>query len=410
MPVLTLGDHVPQDNFQIIAPDRRKHLAPLCDLLGKVFSHNGYFSFRDYSRKFYVENAFYDWDASRIGLTDGLIVTHWGVWDYPMRIGRSRVRTGGIGAVATHGDYRKHGLMDRTARESIEAMRRAGYDMTILFGIRNFYHRFGYVRAWSETSYIVALADLPAERPPARIRSFSPPGGPEFLSLYNRQNAQATGTAVRPTYLKNRYPGRWKGYCWRDDRGKLAGYVITAPLEGNFECVEACGDAETVLGVLARLGRRGRCREIRFNGLPHDGELARRLRQGNCRCEVQHHKNGGAMIHLINLPGSLQKLSGELSARLRQSHLAGWRGKLLIARERDAALLDINRTAVRVSPRGATRHSIGGGQQIAQLLIGTDEPEEIIEAGKMRLSGDARELVKVLFPSLHPMLSTWDRY
>jgi len=42
--------------------------------------------------------------------------------------------------------------MAKTVAATIEAMSQVGYDMTVLFGIPDFYHRFGYVRAWPLSS------------------------------------------------------------------------------------------------------------------------------------------------------------------------------------------------------------------------------------------------------------------
>jgi hypothetical protein len=57
-----------------------------------------------------------------------------------------------------------------------------------------------------------------------------------------------------------------------------------------------------------------------------------------------------------------------------------------------------------------TKHSISGENEIASLLIGTDEPEETVEAGNMKLTGEAKTLVPVLFPNEHPVLHTRDDY
>ena len=127
------------------------------------------------------------------------------------------------------------------------------------------------------------------------------------------------------------------------------------------------------------------------------------------------------MVRIINLAQTLEKMAGELERRLRASHLANWQGRLTIAEPREQATLAIDRSKVKVikvqGPRGRpgpragrTRHAIRGGDEIARLLSGSDEPQEVIEGGKMRLSGDARRLAAVLFPNEHPMLSAWDRF
>jgi hypothetical protein len=47
---------------------------------------------------------------------------------------------------------------------------------------------------------------------------------------------------------------------------------------------------------------------------------------------------------------------------------------------------------------------------IARFLIGSDEPEEIIQQGEMSCIGESAELAKVLFPNLHPVMSHWDEF
>jgi len=397
----------------VVPPDPRKHREEMFDLVSKTFSQGGYFDFMRYCRKGYIDHSNYSYAASRIGLMDGRIVTHWGVWDHRMRIGSAVVLVGGIGVVSTHGEYRKRGLMDRTARAGIEAMRQMGYDMTALLGISNFYHRFGYVRWSAPSTCFVGAGDLPKDPPPAGLRRFPGHHRPDTAALYNRQNAVLTGTAVRPTYLLNRRPESWMGFLWTGRRrgGKVAGYVVVRKDGSGLECLDQVGPADQVLRALGAIARRQRCQEVRFPELHYESDLARLLRAGNCRVETRYVRRGGPMIRTLNLRGVLTKISGELARRLRGSYLANWRGKLLIADPREKVVLDVKGGLVGVSDGSAAGpHVIRGGEEIAQLLVGTDEPREIIEGGKMKLTGDARRLAEVLFPNRHPVLNAWDAF
>ena len=114
-----------QNELQITRP-KKHQLDEICDLLGKVFSHHGYYTFRNYCRDDYIRHSHYDWNASRIGLHDGKIVSHYGVWNYQMRIGSALVKCGGIGAVGTDGDFLKRGVMSQTIEGSLSAMRTLG--------------------------------------------------------------------------------------------------------------------------------------------------------------------------------------------------------------------------------------------------------------------------------------------
>ena len=57
-----------------------------------------------------------------------------------------------------------------------------------------------------------------------------------------------------------------------------------------------------------------------------------------------------------------------------------------------------------------SENSISGGEAIAQLMFGTDDPQETIDSGGIRLRGQAKFLVPVLFPNEYPALSFWDRF
>jgi GNAT superfamily N-acetyltransferase len=401
------------DQLEIIAPDPKRHLEPLLDMYGKVFS--GFMNYYDAvqaGRERYFGNSHYDWGVSRIGLLGERVVTHYGVWDYQMRIGTARVRMGGVGGVATAEEVRKQGLMTKTATACLEAMREQGYDMTMLFGIPGFYHRFGYVRAWSDTDFLVRTSNLPTERPAARLRRFKPMPRPDLAHLYNRHHRTVTGTAVRPTYLRG-FPA-WmeldNGYMWGEEGASPSGYVILRRRRNRLDCLECCGDADEILRALGLLARQWCCEQVKFETLPYFGEVAKRLRRGYCRIETEYHGTAHAMARMVNLPATLKKLAGELSRRLRSSPLADWVGDLLIADPRDQAVLHIANGSISSRPAARTPHAIRGGEEIVQLLLGTHAPEETVEAAGIRLSGDAKRLLPILFPEQRPQLSALDRY
>jgi GNAT superfamily N-acetyltransferase len=402
----------PADMLTFAPPDRRRR-QELYDFIAKVFSGGrGYFGFRDYLTKGgYIEDSLYDWSASRVGLLDGRMVTHVGVWDYRMRIGAARVRSGGLGVVATHGDFRKQGLMALTMDATVQAMRQAGYDVSVLFGISDFYHRFGYTRAWNEVSWTVKVEDLPKDPPVGPVRHMAlRQRRADLEALYNRHYAAVTGTAVRPTYAR-RPTCKITGWLWCHASGMPAGYVAVQNWPEAPEVVEHAGQAQQVLHVLGRQCRQYRIKELKFVGLPWDGELAGRLRKGNVRLAVEYARCGGAMIRVINLASILAKLCGELSRRLRASGQKGWAGRLRIQMPREAADLICRQGRIgTVSPSGKADHAIRGGWEVAQLLIGAGDPLEIADSHGIVTTGQARRLLPLLFADQHPVMCRWDLF
>lgn len=395
-----------KDKLRVIAPDINEHGEAVYDLAAKVFG--GYYDMHRSCRAMGHEH--YDWGASRIGLIGDQVVTHYGVMDYQMRIGSARVRTGGITGVATDGRFRRRGYMAHTARACTRAMQSRGYDMSVLFGLPDFYHRFGYVRAWSPTNYTVRLTDLGATPTKLRLRKITMRDLPEVDRLYNRWHARITGTAVRPTYQ-----GRWRarergGYLWCDGRGRPTGYVRCHQHDHRLHCSEAAGPVPSILSALATLARRRHCDEIGLDSLPHDSAVCRHVRRGTCKAETQYTRCGGALARTLSLRSTMQKLCAELSDRLRQSHMADWRGRLLIADASQTVSLTVNRSTLCLADATGTRHAIRGGRHLVQLILGTDETDEVIEAGRMRLTGDARRLAQILFCAQHPTLNWWDGY
>jgi hypothetical protein len=331
-----------------------------------------------------------------------------------MRIGGALLRTGGIGSVATHGDYRKRGLMTEVGRASIEAMRQLGYDFSILFGIPNYYARFGYTRAWSDSDHNVSLADLPGQKPAQAMRKMDMGDVPRFHGLYNRHFAGVTGTAVRPTYRHLEPRKNSLAFWWGKSWGRCAGYMVVIDNGSRLDVLEAVGKSEQILRGSAQVARELDCDQVRFLGLPYETELSRRLRQGNCTMETRHRRCGGAMVRTINLGQALVKMSGELCSRLRGSLLQGWRGELLIADKTQRMILSMGGGKVKVSvwSHGAGRvaHAVEGGDEIAQLLMGSSEGCEIARTHGMGLRGQAAALVSVLFPNRHPLLAPLDRF
>jgi predicted acetyltransferase len=401
-------------SLTVQAPDQAHH-AQMLDLVAKTFSTwFGYFGFLEHCRRGYIDHSHYDPTVSAIGILDGQVVTNWSIYDYRMRIGRCLVRVGGVGVVSTHADYRRRGLMIPTGKASIAAMRPAGYDLSILFGLHNFYHRFGYVRGWSQQAYTIAVGDLPAATAAPALRKFRLGARADIDALYNRACSRLTGTALRPTYTLARIdpsgkPGS-QGYLWTDRAGKLAGYVHVALRGSQLDCGEAIGQPDEVLAVLGKLASRLHATEIRLGCLHYDSPLAVAIRRLTCRMETQYVRNGGAMVRIINLRSSLEKIAPELSRRLAASAHASWKGRLLIVDGREKVAFDIDRSKVALASSLDTRHTIRGGEHIAQLLIGTDRPEEIAEAGAIRLAGDAKTLLPTLFPNQRPMLANWDYF
>ncbi len=405
-----------------IGPPRAQRAEELYDLAAKVFSGGGYFEFLRQCRGGYFAGSSYDWDVSRIAEDDGKIVAHLGVWRYPMRVGRARLRTAGIGAVMTHLDYRKRGLAARLFAALFPAMRQAGYHFSMLFGIRDFYHRFGYAPAWPNTQHFVKCDSLPQTRLKLKLRKVSKAEvlcrQGAVMRIYNRENAARTGSAARPIYtLTEGLVSRFEVRALCNPSGRMLGYVATGTGGGDdLEVLEVgglkrpCG-ADQLLAALRTLAARTGRRRLRLNNFSYDHPLCQAVRGYDSSVEMHHTRSGGAMGAVVALRGCLEQMAGELSDRLRRSALKGFAGTLSVAGAYETVLLDIRggKVGLAASPRN-TAHRIIAGAAVARLLIGSEQPHVLAMQSGVRYAGRGMELAEALFPKQWPMLSMLDHF
>ena len=53
-------------------------------------------------------------------------------------------------------------------------------------------------------------------------------------------------------------------------------------------------------------------------------------------------------------------------------------------------------------------HAVSGQHEVAQLLIGSEAPDEVCENGGLVVTGDAGTLIEVLFPAQRPQMPNED--
>jgi hypothetical protein len=289
-------------------------------------------------------------------------------------------------------------------------MKEQGYDLSILRG--RHYVKMGYSRAWNYVTYRFKLEDFPVDVPVPAYQSLSLPEVTEMDALYNQAHASFTGTAIRPTFY-NKHPEDISTYGWRDADGSLVGYVRAAPSEEETKtlvCLEAVGIPKQALAVLADLFQKGEYEKVTCFTLPYQHPLLQYLRLGNCIEENRYFEVSGWRVKIINLSSTLLKMIPLMEKRLAQSQFAGWTESLLLDTGEQSAILTIVDGKIKLGVETSSPNIFHAGAAMARLLIGSDEPDEIIRHEGMQCSGIALELVCALFPNLYPMMSQWDEY
>ncbi len=262
------------------------------------------------------------------------VVSYLYVAPFQQRIGSAWVRMGGIAGVNTPAPHRQKGYASELMRNAIDWMKKEEYHWSGLFGIPDFYHRFGYVAALPESRLIIPTRYAEETKSYYGIRPWQDSDTPAILAIYALTNAQRTGSVGRATET---WKGFRRGTSWtaiptimvaEDQAGQVVGYAVYDKYTNGVAVAEIAALAwagyESLVHHLAQLAVERRAESITLH-VPPDHPVARLCQQLGCSYTVNYPIRRSGMWRLLNQTAFLQAVEAELSQRLSQ---AGWRQKL----------------------------------------------------------------------------------
>lgn len=345
------------------------------------------------------------------------------VHDLNVRFGESIVRMGGIGGVWTEEAYRKRGFARRLLETANDYMRDEGFDIAGLFGISDFYERWGYVPAGPEYSLKVWVDNIKGAELKHQVVDFCEQHRLDVLRIYEHNNLHRICSVVRS-------PESWTGFVrgtdwfveadikvFVNERGEVVGYVSldkvterTAVAEVGFATPEVF---ESMVAFLAQRASEHGHDEITLL-LPPDHEFAVYLRRYGCVATQEFHRSGDFMARIINLGSLMAKLSAELSRRVaKESRLSGCEKDFAIVTDIGEVLVRVRSGQVEVETEAsglvAERLELPQGK-LTQLLMGYQTIDTLIAAQDVHCSPDLIPLLRVLFPPAYPYIWWSDRF
>lgn len=277
---------------------------------------------------------------------DGEPVAWLYIGDRTMRIGCAEVRMAGIGGVWTEPEHRRQGYMRQVMDRTVEFMADEGFDVSLLFGIVDFYPRWGYATTIPRHELSIATDRAVRAAGTLAARPFEVGDMPRILRIYNRCNALRTGSVVRrpATWPERQFPKgtrfstRVDLFVVENERDAIVGYwaVDTAHVDRDTGEVHPITDAVRVAEVnatderafdtvLAELGQRATARGVKRIEcrVPVDHPFALHCRSFGGELTLSTAPDGGAMMRIIDLDGLLGALEDELSRRVAGRGLSG---------------------------------------------------------------------------------------
>ncbi|RJS74903.1 GNAT family N-acetyltransferase [Candidatus Bathyarchaeota archaeon] len=350
---------------------------------------------------------------------DGRAVSWLTIIDLKMHYGASRVDVGGIAGVYTEREFRGRGYSKRTMNHALEWMRSREYPLTALFGIHEYYHRYGFATFMGEHHARISLRNLSKVGAPDgyQVVLHDDPGyrSEDIAKLYEGANIDRIASRVRD-------PSSWKGFrkgvVWEhsprvlvaEDRGRVIGYAVVErwppPDELPIAEINALNHSYSIYRSLLKEIYRIMAEDLKTSAVfyvPPDHPLVNVLKTYGCRFESSYPWRGDGMARVLNLKLLLASIEAELKRRSK-----GVNGAVCIKLPDETVTLIVDDGSVEVKEGVHTVNVVKLGYgEAAQLILGYRNPYELLSMVEMH--GNVGILAK-LFPSRIPYVWQPDRW
>ena len=395
------------DALEIRGPRTRAEVEAVADLYGKGFGDypHLYSSYVDrLSRRLPREQ----WHLSRtMWMPDGTPIAHVRVCHRVMRLGAAMVRVGGIGDVCTHPSHLKRGLMRHLFTHVVEFMGQEDYDLSILWGIGNFYDKFGYIVALTDGTLQCRRRQVARTKGPYRGRRGKLADAKAVRRLFEADLATRDGGMERPDdhWLRRNLCGKAIRVL-ADPKGRPRAYYEASP-DGDALVLHEVSlgrrpgepAIRSVVADMVRVAKTHEKPNLRF-ALPPTHPIGQFLRADGCEIRRTIGHRGGAMARITNLQTLCTRMAPEWNRLLAASPAATHTGRLRLKTDMGTIDLAIADATVTPSPpRGRAAATIAADQdKLTRLLLGFHTPETSLFLGETRITKPALPLAQTLFP------------
>ncbi|MCY4112171.1 MAG: GNAT family N-acetyltransferase [Chloroflexi bacterium] len=344
---------------------------------------------------------------------DGELVSQLWVVDVAVRAWDAELRSAGVAGVGTPEPHRMKGY----ARRLMEACERfaadRGYPISTLFGIPDFYHRFGYATVCPEFQIRIELDALETDGPAASLEDLQPSDWVPIARMCNAAYGSLDGSVVR---REGAWRGPRQGSDWfrkpqafvsRDARGRPAAYAVvdTELTDGCLSVSEAVAGHDAA-GLALAGGLAGMARSRGATGLLaslHPGTgLGPLLTRLGGAVEVTRPEDAGYMACIVDLDAVLQKCTPALAYRAAACELP-LPGTLHVK-------TDIGEGCVTLGGQSPPAELSIDRLGLVQLLFGYRTFGELQEIGQARATGVSDAVLAKLFPRNDGYCFWPDRY
>jgi len=411
------------ERFDIHPVRNKLELQQANDLMAKVFRHD-YFDTIEWMRNIGAAYPGFRPEYTRIVRVGEEVAAALRVTSDTIRIGEARLHMGGFGWIATAAHYRNKGLASALIGDTLRFMREGSFHVSMLFGIPNFYHRFGFHTTLAEYTTRVDVRDLPPYTGPEfRLRAAKPGDVRLMQRMHEQFDTSTSCSIVRCGAHFNYHWQRWESarVVMKSD-GKVLGYLLPYSPKGpvrpgsghtrielNEVGVLSRVECATVLEAAARLAREQLLHEVHFHGPPNH-PLVEHLHQFRSHHTMELTRGEGGMMAVVNPAETMESMLPEWESQLQGMGERELSAELTLYIDRVPFLLRCHHGAISVLRQPGPNKLSLSGEEFVHLLTGYRHLAEVLSARRRILLPGALVLAQAIFPKRNPYVWRADRF
>ncbi len=385
------------------------------DLMAKIHFH-GYYPGREWINNLADKYPDYQKEHTRLLLVDGEIASALQIFTHTVRLGEARLKMGGFGCVTTAEPFRHKGYSARLMSDSMRFMLSKGYHVSTLFGIADFYHRWGFAFTLPEYASVIDVREA-CEAPPCspyKLRQAKPGDIPAMQRLHNQNDGDTACSIIRASAHFSYRWERWKAaQVITNMQGKPTAYFLAAARGAEY-CVDEVGAADpdsanAILHACAKLAQAEFASRIRFMA-PPSHPFIKQLLQLRSDHEMRVYRNSNGMMAVVNFDETFECLIPEWESLLSRAAAAQTCAEFTLIVDRKSYRIRAHHGAIDVARvAGANKISLSA-LEFVQLLAGYRHAEEVLSTKRRVLSEQSRLLFETLFIKRSPYVWGMDRF
>lgn len=354
-------------------------------------------------------------EHTRIALRHGELAGALRVSTDTIHLGEARLKMGGLGWVTTAPRHRHKGVCTALMTDTLRYLRAHRYHVSMLFGIPNFYHRFGYATTFAD--YVITVDTLEALSTLSdglKGRRAKPGDIPAVQKIHALNDDDVRCSLVRTAaHFTNKWDRFKAARVLTDPEGKVMGYVLPSSDKDKLAFEEVgvatpslCADILALCAAMAQESYAG----LMLFQIPPGHPFAHFLLQYESTHQTCISRERGGMMAFVDLAETLESMIPEWDSLLSASALRDRRCEVTLVVDGISHRVRANKGAIDTAQMPGTNKLSLTAHELMQLLTGYRHLEDVLNTERRFIAPDAKALLEALFPKRDPYVWPFDRF